>query len=168
MKRPSIAELIACPKTISKAVQANDDDPKHHRLDLVLKSEAPGKFQSFIRVKRAMKEHFSIGLRYLDDEGAHVVLLRVNGDHGRHRNPDGGLILSGPHVHGFRGPLRELPPQDRVEARWAWPLPADHLALPVAWRTFCSLVHLESERKYDRKVAELYTSWRQLSFKAFL
>lgn len=76
MKRPSIAELIACPKTISKAVQANDDDPKHHRLDLVLKSEAPGKFQSFIRVKRAMKEHFSIGLRYLDDEGAHVVLLR--------------------------------------------------------------------------------------------
>jgi len=167
MMRLSIADLIVRPKTIAAKIRGDGDDPVHARLDLALDSDTPGRFQAFVRVKRVLKENFSIGLRYLDDDGGDAILIRVNGDHGGHRNPDGGVILSGPHVHGFRGPTLELPPRNRAEPRWAWPIAPDHLALPMAWRTFCDLANVRSERKFEREVAKLYTSSRQLSFKAF-
>lgn len=167
MTQISIAELIATPKTITETLRNKGNDPVHARLELSLTSEVPGKFQAFLRVKRALQENFSIGLRYFDDDGRDVILFRVNGDHGRHRNPDGGLIASGAHVHGFRGPMRELPPRNGAEARWAWPISPDHLSLMVAWRTFCVLANLESERKFERAVGKLYTPPRQLSFEAF-
>lgn len=163
----SIESLIATPKAIAKRIRNKNDDPVHARLDLLLESELPGKFYAFVRVRRALKENFSIGLRYLDGDGGDIVLLRVNGDHGKHRNPDGGILAFGAHVHGFRGPIRELPPRNRGEAKWAWPISPDHLALPVAWRTFCVLAQIESAQKVEREVAKLYTSLSQLSFEAF-
>ena len=159
---PTIADLIATPKAVEKVLRASSECPENVRLDVELESEIDGRFFVFVRVLRALNENFSIGLRYeLPGFGA-VVLLRVNGDHGGHKNPDGGFILDGPHVHSFRTPLRDAPPRAGAEARWAWPLPAEHLALPTAWRTFCSLISLTSSSKVDKKIRGLYTSTAQL------
>jgi hypothetical protein len=146
---PTIADLIAAPKAVKKVLRASGEASENVRLDVALESELDGQFFVFVRVLRALNENFSIGLRYELAGFGNVVLLRVNGDHGGHKNPDGGLIPEGPHVHSFRPPLREAPPRAGAEARWAWPLPADHLALPTAWRTFCDLVSLRSTAKVN-------------------
>jgi hypothetical protein len=160
---PTIAALIAAPNGVQKVLPASGENPENIRLDVALKSELDGQFFVFVRVLRALNENFSIGLRYELGGFGSVVLLRVNGDHGGHKNPDGGVISEGPHVHTFRSPQRDRPPRAGAEARWAWPLPADHLALPTAWRTFCGLVALVSNAKVDKKIAALYTSTAQLS-----
>lgn len=159
----TVASLIAMPKAIEKTFRVQAQDPEHARLDLQLSASIAGTFFVFVRVLRALNENFSIGLRYEEAGFGNVVLLRVNGDHGPHRNPDGGRIAEGPHIHTFRSPARDAAPRSGAEAKWAWPLAAEHLALPVAWRTFCSQVCLESDTKVDKKIATLYTSLAQLS-----
>lgn len=158
----TIASLIAVPKTVHRPFRALSQDPENARLDLELAAATPGRFFVFIRVLRALSENFSIGLRYEEPGLGVLVLLRVNGDHGRHQNPGGSVIPDGPHIHTFRSPARDAPPRPRAEAKWAWPLPADHLALPTAWRTFCGLVSLDSTTKIDKKVGALYASLIQL------
>jgi hypothetical protein len=160
---PSVADLLAIPKTVSRVFRVSTQDAEHARLDIELAAACAGAFHVYVRVLRALNENFSVGLRLVQTGVGDTVLLRVNGDHGGHRNPDGGAIAQGPHVHTFRAPLRDQPPRPGADARWAWPLPADHLALPTAWRTFCALVALTSCAKVDRKVAKLYASSAQLS-----
>lgn len=162
MALPTIAELIAAPKAVEKVLRSAGESPENLRFDIALSSGLEGQFFVFVRVLRALNESFSIGLRYELGGFGNVVLLRVNGDHGGHRNPDGGFIREGPHIHTFRPPLRDKPPRAGAEARWAWPLPAEHLALPTAWRAFCQLVSLTSTAKVDKKIARLYTSTAQL------
>jgi hypothetical protein len=133
------------------------------RLEIHLEAAAPGQFRVFVRILRALSENFSIGLCYSEPAQADAVILRVNGDHGSHRNPDGGMIAQGPHVHGFRGPRRDAPPQPGAEARWAWPLPPDHLSLPIAWRSFCREASVGSNEKVDKKMVKLHASLSQLA-----
>lgn len=157
----SIADLVAIPKTVARAFRTSTRDAEHVRLDLELAASCPGTFHVFVRVLRALSESFSIGLRYEAQPGD-TVLLRVNGDHGRHRNPDGGFLIEGPHVHSFVPPSRDAPPRPAAEARWAWPLPTENLALPRAWSTFQRAVALTSTAEVDRKIARLYTELSQL------
>jgi len=159
----SVAELLAVPKTIARSFRVSSQDPEHARLDLAVAAGCPGSFHVYVRVLRALNENFSVGLRFAAPGAGETVLLRVNGDHGAHRNPDGAMIAEGPHVHSFRSPSREQAPRPGADARWAWPLSPDHLALPTAWRTFCSLVALTTDEKVDRKIASLYASSAQLS-----
>ena len=163
----SVADLLAIPKTVSRTFRISTHDPEHARLDIELAAACLGAFHVYVRVLRALNENFSVGLRFCQPGAGDTVLLRVNGDHGRHRNPDGGMIAEGPHVHSFRFPLRDQAPRPGSEARWAWPLPADHLALPRAWRTFCALVTLTSDAKVDRRIAKLYASSAQLPLLSF-
>ena len=159
----TVASLIGVSKVIEKTFRVQSQDQEHARLDLQLSASTAGTFFVFVRVLRALNENFSIGLRYEEAGFGNVVLLRVNGDHGRHRNPDGGIISEGPHIHTFRSPAKDAAPRSGAEAKWAWPLPSEHLALPTAWKTFCGLVSLESTTKVDKKIATLYTSLAQLS-----
>jgi hypothetical protein len=158
----SVAELLAIPKTVLHTFRASSHDPDHARLDLELEAACPGTFHVFVRVLFALNENFSVGLRFAAPGAGDTVLLRVNGDHGSHRNPDGGVIGEGPHVHSFQSPVRDQAPGPGTEARWAWPLPPDHLALPTAWRTFCGLIALTSTTKVDRRIVTLYASTAQL------
>ncbi|MGH7271775.1 MAG: DUF6978 family protein [Polyangiaceae bacterium] len=158
----SIADLLAVPKTIARTFRVSTQDPENARIDLELEAAYPGSFHVFVRVLHALGENFSMGLRFAAPGAVDTVLLRVNGDHGGHRNPDGGWIEEGPHVHSFRSPARDQPPRPDSQPRWAWPLPPDHLALPTAWSTFCRLTALASDTKVDRKISTLYASSVQL------
>ncbi|MGA2447163.1 MAG: hypothetical protein ABTD50_00650 [Polyangiaceae bacterium] len=158
----SVAELLAIRKTVSRVFRASTRDMEHARLDLELAAECSGRFHVFVRVLRALSENFSVGLRYASAGTGETVLLRVNGDHGSHRNPDGAMILEGPHLHSYRPPLLGQPPRPSAHARWASPLPPDHLALPTAWRTFCGQIALAPDAKVDRTIATLYASLAQL------
>jgi hypothetical protein len=158
----SVATLLSIPKTIARTFRTATHDPEHARLDLELAATCPGNFHVYVRVLRALSENFSVGLRFSAPGTGETVLLRVNGDHGAHRNPDGGMIAEGPHVHSFRSPQRDQAPRPGADARWAWPLAPDHLALPTAWHTFCVLVALTTDAKVDRKIARLYASLAQL------
>ncbi len=156
---PTIVDLLAATKTVigkgrRSVLQGSA------RLDFRLKSGLDGRFHAFVRVNERLSEHFSIGLRYEADFGH----LRVNGDHGAHRNPDGLLITTGPHVHMFRAPARDQAPKDGAEPKWAWPLPPDTVALNVAWRTFRDLASVTSTGDADRKVAAMYAASAQLPF----
>jgi hypothetical protein len=160
----TVASLIAMPKTIEHLGPLRTKEPDHVRLDIELAAAAPGRFVVFVRVLRALSENFSIGLRYEEAGLCNTVLLRVNGDHGSHRNPDGSYFPEGPHVHTFRNPARELPPRSGAEAKWAWPLPPEHVSLIRAWKTFSSLVFLSEDTKVDKRIYSLYTSLAQLQF----
>ena len=88
---------------VKKALSSNPREVKrsntfHRAWNATLAADMPGMFVAFIRINCALAEDFSVGLRYHPEVGSPCVLLRVNGDHGMHGNPDG-TVLSGPHVH---------------------------------------------------------------------
>jgi hypothetical protein len=158
----SVADLLAFPKKVSRVFRASTRDIEHARLDLELAAECPGRFHVFVRVLRTLSENFSVGLRYFSAGAGETVLLRVNGDHGSHRNPDGAIILEGPHLHSFRPPLLNEAPRPSTHLRWASPLPPDHVALPAAWRTFCGQIAFIPDSKVDRIIGKLCASLAQL------
>lgn len=168
MTRPSVATpltitaLLAAPKTIARTFRVRSQAPEHARLDLELASSIDGTFFVFVRVLRALSENFSIGLRYEERTLGNVVLLRVNGDHGRHRNADGATIAKGPHVHSFRAPMREAPPRPGAEGSVGLAARLEPPRTSCGVATFCGLVALESTTKVDTSIAALYSSFAQL------
>lgn len=96
-----IAELIACEKhivgTSTKSLAVRQGNK---RRSLTLRASSDDhRFEVFMRQLIALPEEYSVGLvyrtRYAHDP---IVLLRFNGDHGYHKNPDRSVI-SGQHIH---------------------------------------------------------------------
>lgn len=125
----TIAELIVCPKS-NDAVGRSKHDGTNLRLDAELVAPlAPGSFRIFVRVLRDLNESFSIGLTYRTSPAAtDTVLLRLNGDHGTHVNPDRSVVAPGPHVHYFREPLWSAPPRPGAQMKWATAISATYLS----------------------------------------
>lgn len=161
MGDPTIEQLVAWPKTVSGTARSRTDDASY-RLDVPLVSSAPGSFRVFVRILRDLAEHFSMGLAYRTAPGAQeTVLIRLNGDHGHHKNPDGGQIESGPHLHFFIPPLLLEPPPPGAKHKWAWPLPPEFVSAQLAWPKFCEHASVVSTSKVDRSIRKLYRAAAQ-------
>ena len=99
-----IRRLVAMPKRILKKepVKGYKDEGNHRRcnLDLVAIHPGVGSFEVFIRQHTLFIENYSIGLRYLIDDGSMgaITLVRYNGQHGEvSRSADGHYAAS--HIH---------------------------------------------------------------------
>ena len=96
----------------------------------------------YVRRDTDLAEDFSIGLRY-EQPGSRrpIVVLRFNGDHGGHRNPNGTRIDEGPHVHAPTVEELRLA-VDEAEfrphgPRYATASPPGLAHFPAAWDAFC-------------------------------
>jgi hypothetical protein len=92
-----IAELIACPKIVTDAARkAMRVEGAHQRADIKLESLDGKQFAIFVRQSTVFAENFSIGLRYVPQDGSDsVILFRCNGPHG----PSGGSLSGSHHPH---------------------------------------------------------------------
>lgn len=165
MKSLTVAEILSLPKRVVKARVLHTENDADARLDVEVRPSQgaiPGKLIVFLRVPVALHERFSIGLRFSPQNAEPTVLVRVNGDHSGHKDPHGGRIDAGPHLHEFKPPLRSSAPVPGARAKWAWPLPPENLAVPTAWRTFCRRANLASTPLVDAKVRSFYLPMGQL------
>ena len=99
---PEIAELISCKKLVTDSSRRSMRvEGQHLRADIKLQSEDGTKqFAIFIRQSTEFVENFSIGLRYIPNDGTDsVILLRCNGPHGPSNGSLSGSHHPHPHVH---------------------------------------------------------------------
>lgn len=100
-----------------------------------------------------LPESFSIGVVFRD-QGAANVLLRVNGDHGTHKNPDG-VVVEGPHVHLPWGPQldEELPEEPWKDGPpFAVPLFVEEFRLFDAWALLGTIANIVNAREAEEKM----------------
>lgn len=162
---PTYAQLLAVPKTMASTVKPRvASKPGHRGIDVAIMSDMPGTFGAFIRVSARLVEHFSCGLVY-EAEGLPVVtVLRVNGDHGGHTNPDGAKV-SGAHIH-WPNDMQALPAAgDQPQHGEA--IDAANNVLPFAWSRFCSVINLVPHQNVARAVSRLHTALAQGSLDDF-
>jgi hypothetical protein len=165
---PTVRELLAAPKeAVSPARTKRKAHPAYRAWDITLSVQMQGTFIAWIRTNVDLPEEFSIGLRYQPLMGPSSVLLRVNGDHGRHRNPDKSMFEEGPHVHAPTeaeldghvepGMWQEGPP-------FATVLPRLVLPLGEGWRIFAERANIVQTEELHRAVARLSTETDQSDF----
>jgi hypothetical protein len=146
-----LGTLLAVKKTADGPVRpVGKANGAHREWNVALSADCPASFEVRFRQHVELPEDFSFVLLARVPGISPFALLRVNGDHGPHRNPDGTLIEGGPHVHE-PAPLEvRLLPADRFQPRYAWPLEAACLAPALAWERFKAFVNLSPDEKVDR------------------
>lgn len=156
-------ELICIAKSVKWPPKPkNKSHPSHHECDIEFASAAPGKLVGFVRANSMLSESFTIGLRYHAANLAPSILLRVNGDHGRHPNPDGTEVTSGPHLHTPSYGHLHLPPDPTQREEWAVPLDPSCTHLPAAWRIFCETANVTPDHRIAKLLAAVHASGAQL------
>lgn len=159
---PTVSELLLVRKTVVLPLRVRPKpNPAHRAWELELHSPASAEFAVFFRVNLHLPESFSIGLTCRDPGGGLHVLLRVNGDHGGHQNPDG-YRVEGAHMHLPSSSALESPlPIDpwRAGPRCAVPLFVSVLRLSEGWRMLATSTNIEVtpnvQRLVDRATAKL-------------
>jgi len=155
----SFRGLLTVPKEIKASKPRTKTHPGHLRIDLPLQSEIPG-LTAFVRQSTALTESFSIGLLYEVTGREPIIVLRVNGDHGRHRNPDG-TVFRGPHVHEPRGSELDLEPWRGFEPKYARTIDGQYRILVNAWDLFCQLVAILPSEPVARHLGRIHTQLAQ-------
>lgn len=151
----TIFELIELPKTIELPVRPRHKaHPSHQEFDVVLSAEDPGTFRLVIRGSGAFFESFSLILLYSRPGIRPAVLLRLNGDHGYHNNPDGSHIDGVPHLHMFPyGVLFEAVSDKQPDH--AIELPAELSTPARAWPIFREVAHINDDPRMAKHLARV-------------
>jgi hypothetical protein len=124
-----------------------------------LDAKTPG-LSAFVTVNVRLAELFSIGLRYDSPDSGTVVVLRVNGDHGRHKNPNG-EIIRGPHLHIPDAGALDTRPSAGYRLLFAEPLPPENRILTKAWALFCSRANVLPNENVAKALSRLHTDVAQ-------
>jgi len=101
---PTISDVLQAKKTVLWPARSKVKSPGTQR-DVDLELDCPlagmkGRLVLYVRVNTLLSDLFSIGLRLEMPRAAPSLLVRLNGGHGPHRNPDGSMIEMGqPHIH---------------------------------------------------------------------
>jgi hypothetical protein len=165
----TVGELLALPKTVpGDPPRPREVSHYGHRgwnIKVSAAGAAPGEFKAFLRVNSKLPEQFSIGLVYEEPGIVPVVLVRVNGDHGRHPNPDGTVIEEGPHIHAPNDAERLLPPPARAWSNgpaMATALGPDHNHLAIAWKRFAQEVTISENSDISGFMSGVHEKLSQL------
>ncbi len=134
---PTLYELLMAPKTLvmppKRRVKAH---PSHAEIDVPIACEMPGEFVFFARVSLDLAESYTLGLRYEAPGFRSVPILRVNGDHGAHSNPDKTRFTGGPHVHMAEFGYLCLPADGERRDQYAVQIDENILTPLAAWPLF--------------------------------
>jgi hypothetical protein len=159
---PTIRELIELPKRVRQTRPRAVSHPSHKSVNVELIADAPGTLLGIIRVNQRMIESFSCILRYDPPKGRPVLLLRVNGDHGPHKD-----IVGGPHAHVHAPERLDFPPEYGTEPDWGLIVDPDCRLLGHAWAEFCRRANVAHSEKMARLVAKLHTALAQATLDDF-
>ncbi len=118
-----------------------------------------------LRVNERLVERFSCILAFEDKGLPTLALLRVNGDHGQHRNPDGSL-LTGPHIH-LPSDLDAAPDVDSAPD-YARVIDQRNAVMTFAWDFFCHTINIQIPNNVAKAVGKLHTALSQGSLDEFL
>ena len=154
-----IESLLDAPKELGKAHQKRKSHAEHEELDFDVTSPVAGRFIVFVRVPVVLVESFSIGLRWVGDDGG-AVLLRLNGDHGTHGNPDGTKVADVAHLHAPTAQERAGDLVAGYEPRFATALTGCS-TLPEAWERFCLEAKLAPGSKAGHIITRLHEQGAQ-------
>jgi hypothetical protein len=157
-------QILSAPKVIT-AQRIRPQSKAGHigvGVDLSCPSIA-GELSVVIRLNEALTESFSIVLRYEYEHSPVIAVLRVNGDHGQHRNPDG-ILVSGPHVHRPLEAELDTAPMPAFEPRFAEPVAPHHAQSPYAWALFLERAAIAPHEKMASRIAKMHTTFSQESF----
>lgn len=96
-----INELITCrKKIIANPKPNNKSNGLHKETNLELQSEDNQyRFTVFIREHTELLENFTVGLIFHPEDGDSKIIVRYNGNHGRHTNQINKEIVDGFHIH---------------------------------------------------------------------
>ncbi len=101
----------------------------------------------FVRVNNELAESFSLGLTYEAPGIRRAPILRVNGDHGSHTNPDKTRIVCGPHIHYPVESVLDLPADGDRHDEYAVQLPDDVRTPMLAWPVFRAKANIEEDAR---------------------
>ncbi len=162
----TVEELLRWPKEpVSPARARKKSQSAYRAWDLLLRANLPGQLFVYVRTNVDLPESFSVGLRYHPPQGAPSVLLRVNGDHGGHRNPDGTRFSSGAHVHAPTTAELAAPYQPGMWSDgppFATLLPTHSLPLLVAWHELITRTNISDSPDVRRAIATMSITVDQL------
>jgi hypothetical protein len=96
-----IEALISCAKAVTDSSRkAMRTEGAHRRADIKLESADGKQFAISIRQSTEFMENFTIGLRYIPQDGSDsVILFRCNGPHGPSNGTLEGSHHPYPHIH---------------------------------------------------------------------
>ena len=149
---PTFIELLSCAKHAeTKPKRVNKANPAQRGWDIALTADLEGDFSAFLRINARLPELCSAGLCYAATAGGKVTLLRVNGEHGAHSNPDGSRVV-GAHIHGpTPAQLYVEPPAFANGPRHAYEVGAP-LAAFECWQLMCWLAQIHVASAVQRAV----------------
>jgi len=155
----SIIELVELPKVLVFPPRPRvKKHPSHQEFDLQLEADDPGTFRLIVRGSGELFESFSLVLLYQRAGLRGTPLLRVNGDHGYHTNPDGTRIECVPHMHMHTyGELLSAPADGHPEH--AIPLPATINTPAQAWPIFREASHINDDPRMAKHLARVCGSY---------
>lgn len=140
---PTFRELLEAPKSVASPASArNVSKPGHRGIEVNLDVPSmPESFRAVLRVNERLVERFSCILTFEARGLPTLALVRVNGDHGTHRNPDGSLI-TGPHIH-LPADL-SASPEASCELELAEPIDRRYAVMTFAWDFFCQRISVQT------------------------
>jgi hypothetical protein len=163
-----VEEILAVPKRlVGQPREKKKTSPTLLQWDLDIEAEIEG-LKVYVRRDTDLAEDFSIGLRYEQPGIRPIVVLRFNGDHGGHRNPDGTRIDEGPHVHAptleeFRLAVDEAEFQPHGR-RYAMASPRRLAHFPAAWDAFCRAAAIAEDAEVAAYFQRRNNQLQQTSF----
>jgi len=172
---PTLQDILAAPKTVNWPAKGKiKSPPTQVDADLELScgvSGMRGQLVLYVRVNTILPESFSIGLRLEPQGKKPSLLVRLNGWHGPHPNPDG-TIIPGHTAHIHLPTAKELAGDytGKVELRTAVELqPLVGLVLPSppdvvsVWPFFQQYLNIAPDPRVTTLLSELCDSTSQQS-----
>jgi hypothetical protein len=156
---PTLKELVEVGKAVAEGpVSRTKSPPTQKDLNFKLAhptaSNVPGTFSIFVRLNTALPDSFSVGLVYESPTVKPLTILRVNGSHAPHKNPDGSVVpRNTAHIHQ---PYAEQPAKEvwaGFSADWALQLPP--ITLIQAWDLLLSTAHVTPDQTARNHVLAL-------------
>lgn len=150
----TVGELLQAPKCVHSVPKHRvKAQMSHLQWDCDVEAQGvPGRFIVGLRVNVALPESFSFFLRYDAPDSAPAVLLRVNGDHGLHKNPDGSTC-AGPHVHTpTQSQLSAAPTPLASGPKYAAALPAPCQTMSAAWEEMRARACITPSKEVDSAI----------------
>jgi hypothetical protein len=163
---PTVLEAVFVPKTVIVPERVRiKSNPAHKAWNVSLSHGGgfAGTFEAYVRVNTRLPESFSLGLVFRAPGVDTCVLVRVNGDHGAHKNPDGSSFKQGAHCH------HPMPPDaSKLVSAVTWaegpphadlldPCPAP-FSLSVAWTFLARVTGIVTDQNVDAMITRVQTA----------
>jgi hypothetical protein len=168
---PTIEDVLLAKKTVLFPARPKVKSPSTQRdVDLELDCQLPdlkARIVLYIRVNTLFTELFSIGLRLEMKGAAPSLIVRLNGGHGPHKNPDGTMIAMGqPHIHVPTPQELVSDFKSKVKLVKAEPVPCGDPA--SAWPFFESWARITPDRRMTTLVTAMCDAGKQMEFEEAL